>query len=317
MHRRAFLKTALVGAGTVGAEGCAHLGGGLLVGHEEIVALVKQLEAGLAHVGSPGAKASFTAGLPLAHAAHDEQVFRDASRTLLLAGAFHSMTEETRAHPAVQQLMRSNLGAMGGATQQLHDIALATTPDQRRELTNRLREDPAALDGVAERMDAEAVSMGVSLEQRTRLRALFHQVGNRMKQSAPLALQEYGQKVAKLKARLAEPRDFERELIARMGERAFWDFEARQRGFTEAWTRQAPAAIVDASPSAPRRDPDRGIATLTSGGVMMGIGLLIGGGGMLVVASGSIAGAFIATAGGLLFLAGLITLIVGLAQRAG
>jgi hypothetical protein len=220
-------------------------------------------------------------------------------------------------------------------------VALDTTPEQQRELTLRLREDPTLLDQVGSKMDAAASELGVSVEQRTRLRALFQQVGNRMKQSTPMMLEEYGRKVQAMEDRLAEPRGFEREAIARMGEAAFWDYHQRLQHYASAWGGPvaSPQDVAPVSPSAPPLPPPGGEAPRATqpvpvdedapakskpgeigtkvGFIMLGVGFGIGaigglrgvfGGG--IIGGGGLAGLFVATAGVLLIIAALITLLV-------
>ena len=349
MRRRSFLKTTLVGASAVGSGSCAHRGSTLTSSSADVLAMVGQLRANLEYLATPGAKEGLAAPLPPARraqgdAAADEQLFLEGAQTLVLAGAFHSMSEDVRAHPAVQQLMGEKLAMMNATAQRLNQVAIATTPEERRALTQQLKEDPAVLDDAAQRLDAEAVRLGLTLEVRGRLRGLFTQVGARLRQSASLAIEEYSHKVARIEARLAEPGAFEREYAARLGAQAFWDFQARQEAYVGAWAAQSgapstgrvplpagPRSVPPARVAAPRpsakdgtgvKAPSRndGSVAVPVGGILLGIGAIAVAGGLVAALSGGggfgwVPGAIVVTAGALLLIAGFITLLVGLKRQ--
>jgi hypothetical protein len=354
MDRRAFLKTVAVGAGAAGAGSCAHLSSPLLTTNADVLALVDELKQRLTFLSSPAGveelRAKAPADAPQAPGFdQDLALFGDGIQALTLAGAFHGMSEEVRAHPAVQQLMFDSAPQLGDTAKRLHRVALDTTPEQQRELTLRLREDPTLLDQAGSKMEAMASELGVSVEQRARLRALLQQVGNRMKQSTPLMLEEYGRKVRAIEDRLAEPRGFEREAIARMGEVAFWDYHQRLQQYASAWggpvaspqdlapgtptTPPLPPVGGEAPPAQVARPADAGVeaesdddappksrpgeAGTKAGLIMLAAGFGIGAiGAVMAILGGGInggvgmAGLFVATAGALLVIAALITLLV-------
>ncbi len=337
MHRRSFLKSTVVGASAVGAGSCAHLGSTLTSAGADVVAMVDELRAKLDFIGTPAAMPEL-AGAPLGQAAEQHhQLFRESVQTLVLAGSFHGMSEDVRAHPAVQKLMGEKLAMMNATALQMNQVAVNTTADERRELTRTLKEDPAVLGEAAQRLDQEAARLGLSGELRLRLRALFAQVGTRMKQSSSLAIEEYSHKVARIEARMAEPRAFEREYIARLGEQAFWDLQARQEGYAAAWAdpvvipapvRPPPLPVESLDdgrgvtggrmkrPSPKPIDPNAGSVAFPVGMSMLGLGVVGTFGGILLVSSLGIAGAFVITAGALLFIAGLIVAIIGANRQA-
>ncbi|MRG94880.1 hypothetical protein [Polyangium spumosum] len=331
MERRDFLKVGVIGgAGTAaaGTLGCAGTTGAAappvaLVSPEEMDRFLARLDGGLDKLKTGESSiASLFPKLDSTDSNHQKQdvLVRKTLRSLLLVGSFNDLPEEGRVHPGVQDRMWSGMGEMDEAMLGMTSALDSLTPTERADIGLRMRKDPGLGMRIVEAIDQDAAKAGIPMERRLHLRAIAVEACSRMKQSTPLLIDEYVTKVNKVAARPANVAEFERRLVAQMGEEAFFQYRERTEALARRWNvaSAGQAANDGAGPNAPpAADPhQRSSRVLTVGGILLGVGalsLLVGG---IIVSSGGFVGAFVMTVGALLGIGGLITLIVGAAIRA-
>ncbi|MDI1443294.1 hypothetical protein [Polyangium sp. 6x1] len=328
MERRDFLKVGVLGgAGTAaaGSLGCAGTTGAaaspvLMVSPEEMDRFLARLDGGLDALKTREAR--IPSMIPARDATDpkyqkQEQVVRKTLRSLLLVGSFNDLPEEGRAHPGMQARMRNGMGEMDEAMLGMTSELEALTPTERADIGLRMRKDPGLGMRIIEAIDEDAAKAGISMERRLHLRSIAVEACARMKQSTPLLIDEYVTKVNKVAARPVTIADFERRLVAQMGEEAVFQLRERTEAHARRWNVASAGATANdgAAPQAPAAaNPHaRSNMVLSVGGILLGVGvlaLLIGG----IFASGG--GVYVMTVGALLGIAGLITLIVGAIMRA-
>jgi hypothetical protein len=337
MERRDFLTAgAIAGAGamSLGSAGCAALGQDLappaapLSGHDMDGFLARLDGAmGSISVGNPFSGLLPRAAIaPADEAAYEkgQDVLRKTMRSLLLTGSFRDLPEEGRAHPGMQERMWRSMGEMDEAMLGVTDALAGLTPTERADIGRALREDPGLGMRLVEALDREGAEKGVPLSRRLHMRAIAVEVSARLKQSAPMLIDEYVGKVRRVAARHGSNEEIERRLAAQMGDTAFWAMRERTMAATARWNVADVRGVVVYGPpygmpvyGPPRKPANAGMTAITVGAVLLGIGVITASAGGIVLAGGALGGAFAITAGAVLGLAGLITLIVGLCQRYG
>ncbi|MDI1477001.1 hypothetical protein [Polyangium sp. y55x31] len=327
MERRDFLKVGLIGgagtaaAGTVGCVGTTGTAASpiAVMSPEEMDRFLARLDGGLASLKN-GNSSPITSMFPKLDATDSkyqkqDELVRKTLRSLLLVGSFNDLPEEGRAHPGMQARMWDGMGEMDEAMLGMTSELEALTPTERADIGLRMRKDPGLGMRIVEAIDEDAAKAGISMERRLHLRSIAVEACARMRQSTPLLIDEYVTKVNKVAARPATAAEFERRLVAQMGEEAV--FQLRER--TEMHARRWNVASTDPKndgdgPYAPKSNPhQRSNTVLTVGGILLGVGLLALAIGAIFASGG---GVFVMTVGALLGIAGLITLIVGAIIRA-
>lgn len=325
-HRRDFLKAStLIGVGTA-ATACASRQSDLLIVPQSELT-VADMEAYLARLDR-AMNAIAVNPPPVVKVFPDkkwsredpfvrsgEDLMRKNLRSLLLVGSFHDLSEEGRAYPGMQSRMFGAMGEMDEAMRGTHQAMAALTPTERAEIGRALRADPELGMRIVETFDAECAVQGVPMERRMHLRSLGIQVTNRLRQSTTMFIDEYTRKTEKILSRPVDPEDFQRRLIASLGEEEFFALQRRNENYIEKWrlAQASPAkGGTSASAQAAQKDPP-GSTAATVGAVLLGLGLVV----LLIGAvAGDGIGPFGITIGALLALGGLITLLVAAGMRA-
>ena len=251
-------------------------------------------------------------------------------RSLLLVGTLQELPPEHLGHQGVQQRLRDSMGefddAMFGMTAMLEGLS----PTERAEVSKALQDDPDLGMRVMGAVDTEAANFGVSLKQRSRLRALSSHTCARLRRSPELTLTEYTGKMHKVAARYGARSEAERNVAASAGTAMLWQTVAGQGavGGNPEPTPPPPPPPIEPLPEAaetgrdtpgtpPPQPPARkgahpSTAVLTAGGIALGLGATLVGIGFAVGSSNGVVLALGLTFGALLGIAGIVTLIVGL-----
>ncbi|HVK66044.1 MAG TPA: hypothetical protein VM694_16290 [Polyangium sp.] len=327
MERRDFLKVGVIGgAGTAatGGLGCAGTTGVaaspvMVVSPEEMDRFLARLDGNLDSLKT--GDSPITSLFPKLDATDSkvqkqDLLVRKTLRSLLLVGSFNDLPEEGRAHPGMQARMWNGMGEMDEAMLGMTSELEALTPTERADIGLRMRKDPGLGMRIVEAIDEDAAKVGISTERRLHLRSIAVEACARMKQSTPLLIDEYVTKVNKVVARPVTVADFERRLVAQMGEEAFFELRERTEAHARRWNVASTGATAnDGAAQGPTaaKPHSRSNTVLAVGGILLGVGVLamvIGG----IFASGG--GIFAVTVGAILGIAGLITLIVGAVLRA-
>lgn len=198
---------------------------------------------------------------------HGEELTRKTLRSLLMVGTVGELPLEQQAHEGVQQRLRGSMGefddAMFGMTELLENIS----PTERASVSKALRDDPGLGMRVMGTFDEEAAAMGVSLKQRTRLRALSAQACARLRQSPDVAIAEYAGKARKIAARHGAHAELQRRAAASLGSALLWqqvDGAQPAAGGSLASPADAGVPLIDlegrgaAAPANPAWQPPRG-----------------------------------------------------------
>jgi hypothetical protein len=269
---------------------------------------------------APGGDADYVKG---------QEVLRKTLRSLLLVGSFHDLPDEGRAHPGMQERMWRSMGEMDEAMLGLASALEGLTPTERADIGRALRDDPGLGMRIVEALDREASAQGVPMSRRLHLRAIAVEVTGRLRQSAPLLIDEYTGKVRKVAARHGSNEELERRLATQMGEAAFSAMRERTVAASARWNVAQAGGYVYVGPTvgvAPvysgppplTARQEKGNTVITVGAVLLGLGVVSATAGGVVVATGGPLGAAIAiTVGAIVGLGGLITLITGLIMRYG
>lgn len=327
--RREFLKTSgMIGVGTA-ATACAGRRDELIIVPPSTLT-VADMEAYLARLDhSMDALATGPSPMPKIFPAHKfspkdpviksgEDLLRKNLRSLMLVGSFQDLPEEGRVYPGMQSRVWGAMTEMDDAMRGMHRALSEMTPTQRADIGRALKADPELGMRIVEAFDVEAAAHGVPMQRRMHLRSLALQVTSRLKQSSTMFIDEYVTKTQKVLNRSTDPEDVQRRLLATLGEEEFFALRQRTIEYSERW-RVAQAKSTNAAPPAngqiqSKPDPP-GSAAVSTGGILLGIGVLLLIVGVLLTAVSEI-GLIGITVGALLALGGLITYIVGASIRA-
>lgn len=262
-------------------------------------------------------------------AKHGEELTKKTLRSLLLVGTLRELPEEQLAHEGVQKRLRDSMGEFDDAMFGMSSLLENLSPTERAEVSKALQADPQLGMRVMGAVDQEAATFGVSMKQRTQLRALSAHTCARLRHSPELTLTEYTGKMNKVAARHGARAQAERNAAAVIGSALLWQNQPAEGGAVgggelspppppppqETPGTAAPQYSPDELQPVPEQRPRRRAShvVLTAGGIALGLGLTIIGVGF-AASSGS--GGFVLalglTFGGLIGIAGLITLIIGL-----
>jgi hypothetical protein len=259
---------------------------------------------------------AFPASVPSDRKRRAQVLTQNALRTLLLAGSFADLPLDGRVHPAVQARVMDHMQEMDDATQAMRSFLEGLTPTERADIGRALRDDPELGMNVVAAIDTEALEVGVSMQRRLHMRRLAAHICARMKQSTPLLLEDTLRKVEKVAALDTDLVAAERRMLAQLGETRFTRLRDDVSHAQARWrVASSGASLSDGAHwgSPPIPPPRRGVAALTTGGILMGFGALHGLLGLALLNTEAVAlGLTIGfTLGGILFIGGLITLIVG------
>ena len=220
MDRRDVLK--LGALASVGSSGCASLlSNPASVGTGEMSGFLSALDDAM---GAVAADRSFDRYLAhdedpeaTARVKRSEELTKKTLRSLLLVGTVQELPPALMAHEGVQQRLRSSMGefddAMFGMTSMLEGLSTS----ERASVSKALRDDPQLGMRIMGSLDEEAAAFGVSLKQRTKLRAVSTQACARLRQSPDLAIAEYTGKMHKVAARHGARAEAERRAAAAIG----------------------------------------------------------------------------------------------------
>ena len=312
----------------------------------EAAAQIAMLDNALAEIdrGSPLAMLANKMD-PVRHA-QEESFLRASMRSMTVAGVLRDLPEELQVHPDFQARVWRALPEMDEAVLGAHRRLIALSPPERKALQNAFIKDKNLEDRIFSRVDLEAGAAGVSLKRRMNLRVLASDVCARLRQSPDLLIDELDRKVEAARKRPRDAEQIEKRVAAAMGAAEFADFKARLGAHHARWNvpAQVPTGSLSASsdestpkltadevrqlrerailnvtttpPSLPRNYERPGDGTLSAGGWLLGLSVVLFGGGLLIVAAGAFPGVFVATAGVLIAIAGIIVCIVGAVQNA-
>jgi len=333
MDRRDVLKLGAVA--TLGGSSCA----GLLsnpsaVGAAELDGFLASLDGAMASIG--GGK-FFDAFLPAqkspelaARAEHGEALAKKTLRSLLLVGTLSELPPEHLGHEGVQQRLRESMGEFDDAMFGMTSLLEQLSPTDRAELSQALKEDPQLGMKVMSGVDQQAAEFGVSLKQRTKLRALSTHACTRLRQSPDLMIAEYTGKMHKVAARNGGRAEAERIAAANLGSAMMWQAADGEtpggltpppppppidpnegRGGTGSIETGAPPLANDPPLVRPaeRRGPRASHVLLTTGGIALGLTAVSIGVGYATIGG---PGVLFFTLGAILGVSGLIVLIIGL-----
>ncbi len=265
-----------------------------------------------------------------ARAKHGEELTKKTLRSLLLVGTLQELPPEQLAHAGVQQRLRNSMGEFDDAMFGMNSLLEGLSSTERTEISKALQENPTLGMKVMGAVDEEAANFGVSMKQRSRLRAISSHTCSRLRQSPELTLTEYTGKMRKVAARHGARSELERTTAAAIGNALLW--QGQSNDGTSAGGELSPpppppplppqetpgstAAPIDQG-QAQQPQPRQGVrpshVVLTAGGIALGLGAALFGIGFATSSSsGGVGLALGITFGALLGIAGLITLIVGL-----
>jgi hypothetical protein len=289
MERREFLRVGLAGAG-IGIAGCVHPENPAPTpANESVSAFLRRVDHGRHAIAQSkpltdvlGREGCDASRVPPKELARKEELFKKTLDALYLATSFRELPPDQQIDPRVQMLMWSSMGVMNDAVFGVADHLERLTKEERKAISDKLRDEPDLALRVFEAVDDEARAIDLDPQRRLQLRSIATQVGWRLRmQPAALFVDEH---VAKVRT-LAERQN--RELLK---------------------------AIETAPPpqGAENASPKRGGVVITIGALLLGLSIVVGAAGAVIVAAGSLVGAFVLTAGVLGAVGGLVTLIVGL-----
>ena len=227
MERRDVLR---LGALASVGSGCASLlSNPAGVGAGEIEGFLSALDGAMASAAS---SKTFEQFLPAdgnpehtARVRNAEELTKKTLRSLLLVGTLSELSPGQLQHEGVQQRLRDSMGefddAMFGMTAMLEGLA----PTERATASKALRDDPGLGMRIMGGVDEEAAAFGVSLKQRTKLRAISAEACARLRQSPDLAIAEYTGKMRKIEARHGARAEAERKAAAAFGSALLWQGE--------------------------------------------------------------------------------------------
>jgi hypothetical protein len=339
MDRRTVLKLGTV-AGATATTGCASVLGtlappGLEGAAAEVREFLGRVERTMGTISEAGPQGLLPEGVlldtPDSRAA--DGLFRKSVRSLFLVGSFSDLSQDARAHPAVQERLWAAMPEMDDSVAGMTRLLEGLTPTQRADFNRSLREDPGLPMRVAEGLDTEAQRYGVPLERRLHLRTLAAHTTARLKQSSGMLFDEYTAKARKLAARSGEVAEVERRLAASLGQAAFAELRARTLASAARWQGVegsdgaggslpepplVPAAVELPSHQRPAaaelvRRRDR---TIRDGAIILGVSGLVAGVSALLVLYGvsglaTAVGVVGFTVGAILLITGLIVILVG------
>lgn len=336
MERRDVLKLGAVAA-SLGGSGCAALlsNPGAVTG-AELPDFLTALDDSMGRIASGSFFQQLMPERPSAaleeRARSAEEVAKKTFRSLLLVGTLRELPPEQLAHEAVQARLSEHMDEFDDAMFGMGTLLEGLSASERADISKALRDEPGLGMKVMGHVDEQAAAFGVSVQQRTKLRAVSSLACSRLRQSPDLTLTEYTAKLRKLEARHGARAESERQLAASVGTSLLWQ-QAEQgsvggEGEGASLTPPPPPPAEDGRGVSPTEDPlvhpavpaapkRRGMrashVVLTAGGVALGLGLTIFGVGFALGSSTSGAGVALgATFGALFGIIGLVTLIVGL-----
>ena len=262
-----------------------------------------------------------------ARAKHGEELTKKTLRSLLLVGTLQELPPEQLAHEGVQKRLRDSMGEFDDAMFGMTSLLEGLSPTERAQVSKALQDDPSLGMKVMGAVDDEAAAFGVSLKQRSRLRAISSHTCARLRQSPELTLTEYTGKMRKVAARHGARAELERTSAAAIGNALLWQNQSGDGTAAGGSLTPPPPppplppqetpgtpAPVGQPQQAPQREGIRpSHVVLTAGGIALGLGAALFGIGFATSSSsGGVGLALGITFGALLGIAGLITLIVGL-----
>lgn len=346
MDRRDLLK--LGALASVGNSGCASLiSNPGAVGAGRMDDFLASFDATMAAIGGTKFLQHLLPASPgdelQARANAGEVLSRQMYRSMFLVGTLQELPAEQRAHPGVQQRLRDSLGEMDDAVFGMTSMLEGLTPSERTHVSKALRDDPNLGMQIMGSVDEQAAGFGVSLKQRTKLRALSAQACARLKQSPDLAIAEYTGKVRKVQARHGARAEAERRTAAAIGSALLWQGDDGAPGAVGGEAPSSPPPKQGASYDSCRTsadcrpglacvgtrelrggqwdpglcksgpaDPTPSDRIVTAGAIIMGLGLAaVGVGGLIQLTGTSYALAVGVTVGAILGIIGLVVLIIG------
>jgi len=167
---------------------------------------------------------------------YEKDLARRALSTLYLTGMFGDLPDEGQVHPAMQERLQRALPEMERTVYDMIDYLGAVSDEDAAALQRALRgRDNPAME-IAEWLDGEEWSIGVSQKRRLQTRTLLTHVVSRLKNQPPqLVFDEYIGKVERIEARTGTLEEVERELMARVGKQAFFERQQRLALYAAAW----------------------------------------------------------------------------------
>lgn len=262
-----------------------------------------------------------------ARAKAGEELTKKTMRSLLLVGTLSELPPEQLAHESVQARLRDSMGEFDEAMFGMSSLLENLSPAERADISKALKDDPNLGMRVMGAVDQEAAAFGVSLKQRTKLRAISAQVTSRLRTSADLTATEYVGKMQKIAARHGGYAEAQRQLATSAATQMIWQGEAAGGtvGGQPELTPPPPPPSVQPEPQQnpqagvapvqqqplekPKRKGNAHVAVLTAGGIALGLGAVVFGVGFALGNGWQLVGA---TFGVLLGVAGLVCLIIGL-----
>jgi len=245
-----------------------------------------------------------------AHLEPKEKLFRGMLRTLYLTQTFRDLPEEAQKHSGMQDRMLRHMGEVDETTADVTGLLSSLDHGQKAKLQEHLRAKPDLAMSIGEVIDDQAAMAGVSRKRRMQLRSMMMETSFRFKNSPPgTVIDEYVEKAKRMTAPNGVQAHLAMSIASKASSDMFWQSQD-QSG--DGGTSPAPSVqVAPANPPTSPAGPRPGVTVMTTGGILMGVGVVVFGISSAVVAGGAFAGVFGVTVGALLFAAGLICLIVG------
>jgi hypothetical protein len=159
-----------------------------------------------------------------------------------MAGMFGDLPDAGQVHPGMQARVERALPEMDEAVSEMVEFLSSVSDEDADALQRFLKEKKNPGMEIAQWFDEVESTLGVSPKRRRQTRAFITHAVSRLKNQPPrLLFDEYVGKVERVSARTGTLEEVEREMIAQMGEQAFWERQQRLAMYAAAW---AEAGVV-------------------------------------------------------------------------
>lgn len=183
-------------------------------------------------------------GAPRAKVEAAHEVITRAMRTMHVMGTLGELPPESQAHESVQRRVWRALPEVHETTMMIVDHLDQMSPEERKKIDERIKQDPDLTMRVVETMDENAQRLGISGTQRAKMRAAAAHLAWRLKNQGTGALvEDLVGKVDRVIARQGSDAELQRKVAARVAQAQL--FGAPQDQPREAQEAPAPAPRAD------------------------------------------------------------------------
>jgi hypothetical protein len=267
MKRREFLKAGAATATVAGAAGAGGLVGSAcagLIGKEMLESgriplpdmdeYIRKVDDGLRQIDEWDL--TDEVGETDEDLSRENELVKKSLRSLYLAGMFGDLPDAGQVHPGMQARMKRALPEMDQAVFGMCDYLESVSDEDAETFQHVLREKSDPGMEFADWLDGKAWSAKVSTRRRLQTRALLTQTVSRLRNQPPKSMfEEYSSKTRRLAARGGSIEEMQRQMIARMGEEAFWERQQRLAMYAAAWQEErATGGVADPEEELPLPD---------------------------------------------------------------